>query len=80
MAGSCASKARPTFEEHLPGLARFQKPLKPFQNYLRTDGVSVSLVMQAKTDEKKLRKKRHRKAAEHKAFQSLYTWAAHGRH
>lgn len=63
MAGSCASKAKPTFEEHLPGLARFQKPLMPFQNYLRTDGVSVSLVMQAKTDGKKLRK-RHRKAAE----------------
>ena len=63
MAGSCATNAKPAFEEHLPGLARFQKPSKPFQNFLRTDGISVSLVMQAKTDGKKLRK-RHRKTDE----------------
>ena len=63
MAGSCATGAKPTFEEYLPGLARFQKLSKPFQNYLRTDGVSVSLVMQAKTDGRRLRK-RHRKADE----------------
>ena len=63
MAGSCAPNAKPAFEEHLPGLARFQKQSKLFQNYIRTDGVSVSLVMQANSDGKKLRK-RHRKVDE----------------
>ena len=51
------------FDSVLEGLARFEKASKPFQNYLLTDGVSVSLVMRTSLDGKKLRK-RHRKADE----------------
>ena len=63
MAGLRVTNAKPAFGQHLPGLARFEKASKPFQNYLLTDGVSVSLVMRTSLDGKKLRK-RHRKADE----------------
>jgi len=44
MAGLCGSKDKPTFEEYFPGLIRFGGN-RSFQNYIRTDGVSASLVM-----------------------------------
>ena len=56
-----AAEPEQTFEEHLPGLSKMVKFSKPFQNYFRTDGVSVSLVMKAQPDEKRVRK-RQRKA------------------
>ena len=53
MAGLRATNAKPAFEQHLPGLARFEKASKPFQNYLLTDGVSVSLVTRTSLNGKK---------------------------
>ena len=60
MAGLAASEAKQTFEDHFPGLSRMVKHSKPFQNYFRTDGISVSLLMKAQMGEKRVRK-RHRK-------------------
>lgn len=56
MAG-VSSAENATFALHLPGLARLATPVKPFQNFLRTDGVSVSLLMKAETSGKTTRKR-----------------------
>ena len=54
-----ATDAKQAFEEHFPGLSRLVTASKPFQNYFRTDGVSVSLVLKTQTSERRKRK-RHR--------------------